>query len=290
VVAPLATAPDVARDDLGRARRRRATTLWLLGLGAGLLVTLVLGIGAVSVPPATTAAIIGHHLLGVPDAVTWSASADSIVWQVRLPRVLLGATVGAGLAVAGVALQAMVRNVLADPYLLGLTSGASTGAAAAILFGFGSAFGANALAGSAFLGAMSASLAVDAAPDEGRTAAVLYPTVGGGAGYAYGTRSMAHPQLEAAGFGNAVADVDERVFEVTLEELLDRDPDALVLLYGDGDPGLVEDEIRGLPGADGLTAVQDDAILVQLFNFTEPPTSLSVDGLETIVSTFGRPG
>ncbi|MFA9445109.1 ABC transporter substrate-binding protein [Egicoccus sp. AB-alg6-2] len=121
----------------------------------------------------------------------------------------------------------------------------------------------------------------------GRTAAVLFPTVGAGAGYAYGTRSMTHPQLEAAGFTNAFADVDERVFEVTLEEVLDRDPDVLVLLHVDGDPERVEAEIRGLPGADGLTAVANDDILVQLFNFSEPPTPLSIDGLERITATFG---
>jgi len=128
-------------------------------------------------------------------------------------------------------------------------------------------------------------LAVDGEPT--RTAAVLYPTVGGGAGYAYGTRSMAHPQLESAGFTNAFADVDERVFEVTLEELLARDPDALILLHVDGDPGPVEAEIRNLPGADELTAVREDAIHVQLFNFTEPPTLLSVDGLERILDALG---
>ncbi len=118
------------------------------------------GLGAVSVSPATVARIIAHYTVGLPETVTWTLAEDSIVWQVRLPRVLLGATVGAGLAVCGVALQAMVRNMLADPYLLGVTSGASTGAAAAILFGFGAGFGENALSASAFVGALGASLAV----------------------------------------------------------------------------------------------------------------------------------
>ena len=119
-----------------------------------------------------------------------------------------------------------------------------------------------------------------------RTAAVLFPTVGGGTGYAYGNKSMAHPQLEAAGFTNVFGDVDERVFEVTLEQLIDRDPAVLVLLYVDGDPEAVKDAIVNLPGADALTAVQNDDILVQLFNFTEPPTPLSVDGLERIARHF----
>lgn len=121
----------------------------------------------------------------------------------------------------------------------------------------------------------------------GRTAAVLYPTVGGGVTYAYGTRSMAQPQLEAAGFDNVFGDVDERVFEVTLEELLGRDPDVLILLYVDGEPSEVEGAITDLPGADKLTAVTEGAVMTQLFNFTEPPTPLSIDGLERIVERFG---
>ena len=58
----------------------------------------------------------------------------SIVWQIRLPRVLTGAIVGAGLALAGAVIQSLVRNSLADPYLLGISSGACTGAVFMILF------------------------------------------------------------------------------------------------------------------------------------------------------------
>lgn len=114
---------------------------------------------------------------------------------------------------------------------------------------------------------------------EDRTAAVLYPTVGGGSSYAYGNRSMAHPQLETAGFENVFADADERVFEVQIEELVDRDPDVLILLY-QGDVDGVEEAITELPGAETITAVQDGELHTQLFNFTEPATPLSVEGLE----------
>ncbi|SHN46621.1 ABC transporter substrate-binding protein [Cryptosporangium aurantiacum] len=120
-----------------------------------------------------------------------------------------------------------------------------------------------------------------------RTAAVLYPTVGGGTTYAYGNLSMADPQLTAAGFTNVFGNVDERVFEVTLEELLGRDPDVLILLYSDGDPAAVEKAITGLPGAEKLTAVKSKNVMTQLFNFTEPPTPLSITGLEKIVRRFG---
>ena len=124
-------------------------------------------------------------------------------------------------------------------------------------------------------------------PARQRTAAVLYPTVGGGTTYAYGTSSMAQPQLTAAGFTNVFDDVDDRVFEVTLEELLGRDPDVLVLLHSDGDPQDVTEAVTGLPGAEQLTAVRNGDVMTQLFNYTEPATPLAVEGLEHIVERFG---
>lgn len=119
-----------------------------------------------------------------------------------------------------------------------------------------------------------------------RTAAILYPTVGGGTTFAYGSHSMAHPQLEAAGLKNVFGDVKERVFEVAREELIARNPDVLVLLYTDGTPDKVRSAITAMPGANRITAVREQRVLVQLFNFTEPPTPLSVDGLDRIVTRF----
>jgi iron complex transport system permease protein len=157
-------APEVpfVDDDLEAARGRRHTVFWVGGLLALLVATLPVatGLGPVAIAPGTVAEIVGHHVLGWPHTVSWSDSDDSIVWLVRTPRVLLGAIVGAALAVTGMALQAMVRNVLADPYLLGVTSGASTGAAASILFGVGAGVGASSLTSSAFVGAMVATGAV----------------------------------------------------------------------------------------------------------------------------------
>ncbi|MFI5933803.1 ABC transporter substrate-binding protein [Actinoplanes sp. NPDC051494] len=128
---------------------------------------------------------------------------------------------------------------------------------------------------------------ITTAAASGRTAAVLYPTVGGGVTYAYGKKSMAHPQLEAAGLKDVFGDTDERVFEVTMEELLGRNPDVLILLYSDGDPKAVEQAVTALPGAANLTAVKNGDLMPQLFNFTEPPSPLSIDGLEKIVQRFG---
>jgi iron complex transport system substrate-binding protein len=135
---------------------------------------------------------------------------------------------------------------------------------------------------------VEALVSASAPSGEKRTAAVLYPTVGGGVTYAYGTGSMAHPQLEAAGFTNVYADVDERVFEVTVEDLLGRNPDVLILLHTDGDPADVEAAVRALPGSSQLRAVAEDQMLTLLFNFTEPPSPLALEGLRRIVERFGE--
>ncbi|NYF98546.1 ABC transporter substrate-binding protein [Janibacter cremeus] len=120
-----------------------------------------------------------------------------------------------------------------------------------------------------------------------RTGAVLYPTVGGGTTYAYGNKSMTDPMLEAAGIENVFGDQDERVFEVTLETLLAKDPDVLVLLHSEGAPQEVEQAVTNLPGAESLTAVREEAVHTELFNFAEPASPLAVDGLERLIDELG---
>lgn len=151
-----------ARTALGVDRSHRRYRAWLIGLCCGLLATglAAIALGAVTTPVSSIVRIIGHHTTGTPATATWSPALDAIVWEVRLPRIVLGAVVGAGLAVTGAVLQAMVRNVLADPYLIGINSGASTGAAASILFGIGAGMGEYALQGSAFAGALAAAFLV----------------------------------------------------------------------------------------------------------------------------------
>jgi iron complex transport system permease protein len=134
--------------------------LALAGLGLVVLgVVVVTGVaaGSVFVPPGDTLAILAHRLLGLDIATTWSRAEETIVVDLRLPRVLTAMTVGAGLAVAGATFQGVLRNPLADPYVLGTASGAALGAAVAVLvpvrtlvleFGL--------LHGLAFLGALGA--------------------------------------------------------------------------------------------------------------------------------------
>lgn len=97
------------------------------------------------------------RLFGGP---TPSFAIDTIVWELRLPRALLAAVAGAGLAAAGAAMQTLVRNPLADPYLLGVSAGASVGATAVLVFGVFGALGIWALSGGALVGALAASLLV----------------------------------------------------------------------------------------------------------------------------------
>lgn len=110
-------------------------------------------LGAVTVPIDVVWGSIVHHLGGA--GLPSDPVSDQIVWTVRVPRALLGALVGAGLAVSGVVIQAVVRNPLGDPYLIGIMPGASLGAVVVIVLG-ASAVGGIGLSGAAFVGAMLA--------------------------------------------------------------------------------------------------------------------------------------
>lgn len=115
-------------------------------------------LGPAAVPFFQVYAVIASHIPSVPVTITWDHATDAIVWQTRLPRIVLGLAVGATLGVSGVAFQALIRNSLAEPYVLGVSSGAGAGAALALIsFGVSSAFGVGAFA---FVGAALATTAV----------------------------------------------------------------------------------------------------------------------------------
>lgn len=114
-------------------------------------VALAIGVGTVPVPVGDVLDVIGARLFG--DSTGIDALTDQIVWEFRTPRVLLAAVAGAGLSLAGVCLQTLVRNPLADPYVFGVSAGASLGAVIALTAGSG-AVAAIGVAGSAFAGAV----------------------------------------------------------------------------------------------------------------------------------------
>lgn len=116
-------------------------------------------LGPIRVPLDVTSGIIAHHLApGLFDSVG-TATENQIIWDLRFPRAILALVVGAGLSLVGAALQAVVRNPLADPYLLGVSGGAAFGAVAVLVLG-SSAIGDAPLSVAAFVGSMVATVAV----------------------------------------------------------------------------------------------------------------------------------
>jgi iron complex transport system permease protein len=141
-----------------QGHRRIPLPAALAGCTVLLVLTMTLGVAIGSVPlsPATVWGVIANHLAGHPHY----SVADAIVWEIRLPRVLLAAAVGAALTTAGTVVQVLVRNALADPFLLGVSSGASVGATAVLLFGALASLGVWAISVGSVIGALGAMAAV----------------------------------------------------------------------------------------------------------------------------------
>lgn len=118
--------------------RTSSFVLLCFAMGLILLLSVVLAIhvGAVDITPEWVFQILINNTTGQEVfSVQWPGYAEGIVWGMRLPKVLAAACVGAGLSLVGIMMQALTKNSMADPYLLGISSGASAGAAAAILLG-----------------------------------------------------------------------------------------------------------------------------------------------------------
>ncbi|MCA9834301.1 MAG: iron ABC transporter permease [Thermomicrobiales bacterium] len=173
---------------------------WWFVLALVIALFLNIGMGAVEASPRQIVSIISVHIWGLLDDsllaspleaigswlmnigvvanivhwidVPYTRQIDSVVWNIRLPRTLLATVVGAGLAVSGASMQGLFRNPLADPGLIGVSTGASLGAILAIVAGL-SFFGMWTLPFAAFLGAMLTTLLVyTIARHNGRTEVV----------------------------------------------------------------------------------------------------------------------
>lgn len=129
--------------------------LVLCGLAVLLVVSMTLAVvmGPVPIPPLSVWQIAWEQITGLGGG-EWSQAQVNIVWLIRLPRVLMAVCVGAGLAVVGVTMQAVVRNPLADPYILGISSGASVGAVLVLGVGLFSFAGVYAVSFGAFVFAL----------------------------------------------------------------------------------------------------------------------------------------
>jgi iron complex transport system permease protein len=176
-------------------------------LGALLLMALLLnaGIGAVRIAPLQSLAILFDHL-GIDLGVGYTRQQDAVLWAIRIPRMLLAALVGASLGLAGAVMQGVFRNPLADPSLIGVSSGAALGAVVAIVFGV-TFLGAATLPVAAFIGGLLATLAVyGCARHQGRIEVVTLVLTGialnaiAGAGIGFGTFMADDAQLRSIVF------------------------------------------------------------------------------------------
>lgn len=139
----------------GRALRPLLLVVACAG-ALGLSIVTAAFVGTAQVGPGDVLGIVLRHagLGAIAPGPPVPPLIDSLIWESRLPRVLLAATVGAGLSVSGAVLQSVTRNPLAEPYLLGVSSGASTGAVLVMVLGVGA--GAVTLSTGAFAGALAA--------------------------------------------------------------------------------------------------------------------------------------
>ena len=161
----------------------------LLGLIALLGISLVVAVtfGTMPLPVQDVYGVLRykflHAVFQVQTPTDWAAGSalHDVVWLIRLPRLVLGAAVGASLAVCGVVMQALVKNPLADPYILGISSGASLGATLAALFGVGTVLGVRSVGTMAFVGALVVSFAVMALANLGGRATAVKLLLAGSA-------------------------------------------------------------------------------------------------------------
>jgi iron complex transport system permease protein len=156
--------PGRAPSQAGTAPRvRRVGRGAVLPVLAALLVVAVLlnlGVGAVRIPPLTVLDILADRI-GLDLGAGFTAQQEAVVVAIRSPRVLMCALIGAVLAVSGAALQGVFRNPLADPGIIGVSSGAAVGAVGAIVLGIGGTWlGIGATPVAAFVGGLLAALAV----------------------------------------------------------------------------------------------------------------------------------
>ena len=117
-----------------------------------------LGSGVINISLTDTAAILIQRLTGWFSTPLTQGILGDVIWHLRLPRFFAACLAGAGLAVCGVVIQAVVRNPLADPYILGISSGAGLGATAAVAMRLSHVLGQDSMGVFAFLGALLASL------------------------------------------------------------------------------------------------------------------------------------
>ncbi len=140
--------------------RRFRTTMVVLAVVLVVVVLVAVAVGAVWISPWTTLRIFAWKLHLTPRPAGVSRATEVIVLQLRLPRVALAVLVGAGLGVSGMVFQGLFRNPLADPAVIGVSSGAALGAIVVIVAGGGAAAGGLFVSAAAFAGALATAFVV----------------------------------------------------------------------------------------------------------------------------------
>lgn len=143
--------------------KKKNFSFWVVLLTIVLVTTIVgaIAIGSTYIEPGVVYKVLINKLLNQNIfEQTWNVMFENIIWEIRLPRVLLGALCGAGLALCGVLMQCVTKNPIAEPYILGISSGASCGAVAIIVLGGVSQLGITSITGGAFIGSMVSGILV----------------------------------------------------------------------------------------------------------------------------------
>lgn len=143
---------------------KKSFNLFIIALIGVLIISVILSVsfGSFKIKPSISYSVILNKVFGASlggTSLTNTSSTYNVIWLIRMPRVLLAIAVGAGLAVCGTVIQATVQNPLAEPYILGISSGASLGATFSLILGIGS-LSFLSINGVAFLGALGASVLV----------------------------------------------------------------------------------------------------------------------------------
>jgi iron complex transport system permease protein len=137
--------------------RKTKWLIWLSSMVIALLIVVIVssGLGAIKISPVQIIKIVANRLPFIYIEKDWQDNEELALMEWRLPRILIAMVVGAGLTMAGVVFQALLRNPLADPYILGVSSGGSLGAVIAIMLGIGTIKGFPTLPLFAFVGSLA---------------------------------------------------------------------------------------------------------------------------------------
>ncbi|MBN1038367.1 iron ABC transporter permease [Clostridium botulinum] len=153
----------IALEDKKSISKKKGFLFWVISLSIILVGTIVaaIAIGSTYIEPGEVYKVLLSKLTnGEVYSDVGSVMTQNIIWEIRLPRVLLGAICGAGLAICGVLMQCVTKNPIAEPYILGISSGASCGAVFVIVLGGMSSIGINSVGAGAFVGSLISGILV----------------------------------------------------------------------------------------------------------------------------------